>query len=438
MKGDEGEPSPFKKSTKVVRSPGVGPQGETGGEADASTKKRKERSGKTPEKSLEKRSRKSPVPSTSELTETESEDVSVAEVTDLESAGCGIAAIWQATSEIKHWLSNQYKSKRISIVSYDEIIRKITRIRKVSSEMVNQNAYLEGRLAERARMEDIVETKMEAVRMEPSRKTFAEVVNIPKITGFKRVAPSPKVLMIQSKEEGKEPDDVKKMLKETISPGQMGINIRRVRKTARGVMVEMENEEQVKRIEQNAELVSKGLVVERMRKKKPRVMIYDIDDDLANEDVVKNIYEQNLVESDITLDQFQEEFQCVHKFGHRTDQTRKHWVAECSARVRNELRRRERLYVGWQCCRIKDYNPLVRCYQCQAFGHVAKFCKNKLVCPHCSGEHDRNKCPSKDRPGICANCKFAGRNFHHETGDRECPELERATKIAIERVDYGN
>lgn len=438
MKGDEEEPSPFKRSSKVVRSPVVVPQAEAGSEVDVSTKKRKERSGKTPEKSSEKRSKTSPVASASEVTETESEDLAVGEASDLESMGSGIAAIWQATSEIKHWLSNQFKSKRISLVSYDEIIRKITRIRQVSSQMVNQNAYLEGRLEERAKMESIVETKMEAMRVEPSKKTFAEVAMIPKITGFKRVAPSPKVIMINSKEEGKEPEDVKKMLKETISPGEMGINVRRVRKTARGVMVEMESEEQVKKFEQNAELVRKGLIVERMKKKKPRVMIYDIDDDVTDDEVIKSIYEQNLVGADLTLDQFQDEFQCVHKFGHKTDRTRKHWVVECSARVRNEVRRKERLYVGWQCCRVKDYNPLVRCYQCQAFGHVSKFCKNKVVCPHCSGEHDRSRCTNKNKPGICANCKFAGKNHNHETGDRECPELDRATKIAIDRIDYGN
>lgn len=66
------------------------------------------------------------------------------------------------------------------------------------------------------------------------------------------------------------------------------------------------------------------------------------------------------------------------------------------------------------------------------------FCKNKIVCPHCSEDHERNKCPNKEKPGVCANCKFAGKNGNHVIGDRGCPELERATKIAIDRIDYGN
>jgi hypothetical protein len=233
-------------------------------------------------------------------------------------------------------------------------------------------------------------------------------------------------------------EEVKKILKDSIKPGEMGINVRRVRKTARGAMVEMESEEQVKKVEQCVELRNKGLLVERMKKKNPRVMIYDIDDDVPEDEMIVNIYEQNLSGSEVTFDTMKEEFKCVHKFKHREDQTKKHWVVECSARVRNELRKKERLYVGRQCCRIKDYNPLVRCYNCQAFGHVSKFCKNKVVCPHCSGEHERSRCENKEKPGICVNCKFARRPYEHETGDRDCPEMERASKLAIDRIDYGN
>lgn len=437
MKGDEEEASPFKRSGKVARSPvGVPPAG--GSESENVTKKRKERSGKTPEKSMEKRSRPSPVQSASEMTETESEDVATGEASETEGMNSEIGLIWQATSEIKHWLSNQYKSKRISLLSFDEINRKIRKIRQVSNLLVVKNAKLEGRIEEREKMEDIVEKKLEEMRVAPIRKTFAEAVTIPKISGIRRVAPSPKILMIQSREEGKEPDEVKKILKDSIKPGEMGINVRRVRKTARGVMIEMENEEQVKRVEQSVELARKGLMVERLKKKNPRVMIYDVEDDVLEDDMVRSIYEQNLSGGEVTLEMMQNEFKCVHKFKHKTDLMRKHWVVECSARVRNELRKKDRVYVGWQSCRLKDYNPLVRCYNCQAFGHVSKFCRNKAVCPHCSGEHGRDKCVNREKPGICVNCKYAGKSHDHETGDRDCPEMERASRLAIERIDYGN
>lgn len=437
MKGEEEEKSAFRRSSKVARSP-VGPtgsgQGESGSEHEVSGSKRKERPGKTPEKVMEKRSRRSPAKGAEE-TETESEDIGI---TEEEFFGGGeIGEIWRVSSEIKQWLANQFKTRKISLVAYDEMTSKIKKVRQLSFEMTKKISKLEGRLEERVKFEEVMEEKLEKLHTVPTKKTFAEVVGIPKITGVKKVTPSPKVVMIHSTEE-KEAEEVKKIVKNVIQPREAGINVRRVRKTARGLMVEMENEEQVRKLEENRDLIGKGLVIERMKKRNPRIMIYDIENEDKEEEVIQNIYDQNLRQTDITYEEMNNDFRCVHKYKSRSDPNKSHWVVECTAKIRNEVRKKERIYVGWQCCRIKDYNPVVRCYQCQAFGHVAKFCRNKVVCPHCACEHDRQRCPNKERPGICVNCKFSGKTFDHVTGDRGCPEVERATRLALERIDYGH
>ena len=55
-----------------------------------------------------------------------------------------------------------------------------------------------------------------------------------------------------------------------------------------------------------------------------------------------------------------------------------------------------------------------RCHRCQAFGHLAWSCKERMRCGFCAGQHDRRDCPP-DATASCVDCNGA-----HPTGDREC------------------
>ena len=68
------------------------------------------------------------------------------------------------------------------------------------------------------------------------------------------------------------------------------------------------------------------------------------------------------------------------------------------------------------------HNPLI-CYKCCNFGHGASSCTNKIVCPHCLGNHTWNECSLKNAPK-CLRCKL-----EHETGSTECEFFTQASKI---------
>lgn len=99
--------------------------------------------------------------------ESESEEASMSEAGESE-AGLGeVGLVWNITNDIKRWLMNQFKSKKISAISYDEIAGKISRVRQVVSDMDRKYVRLEGRLEERERVESIIERKMSEVKGAP-------------------------------------------------------------------------------------------------------------------------------------------------------------------------------------------------------------------------------------------------------------------------------
>ena len=148
---------------------------------------------------------------------------------------------------------------------------------------------------------------------------------------------------------------------------------------------------------------SKGLVIEAPRKRCPKVMIYDMEADHDEKEIIDDIIVQNV--DDLTSrEDFLKEFKCVHKYKNRNvNDTRPNWVVECSSRVRNILRRRDRLFVEWQSYCIKDYNLVVRCYKCLLYGHISKHCRGKQMCNHCTGEHDVKDYDKKDQQATCIN-----------------------------------
>lgn len=335
------------------------------------------------------------------------------------------------------WASSQYKSKKLLVSQQNEILKSVEQMNPLIKNLETKMSYLQGRLDERTRIEELISSG--PVRSDaPRYTTFAETVKIPKVTGMARVQ-TPKVLFVKSSDEKKSLEEVKNVIKTTIRPSQMGVNIRRVTKTARGVLIEAEGQDQLVKISECKALLDKGLIFDKPKKRNPRVMVYDVEVPEDMQELVEDVYQQNFRDSEIDIDTFKSEFHYVHRYRKKDPKdTRASLVIECSARIRNLVRSKDRLYIGWQSCRIKDYNPLVRCFKCQSYGHVAKYCKGKTNCSHCAEEHEFVQCPNKDKPPKCVNCAAAKKDPNHEMMSAKCPEYIRATKIAYERIDYGN
>lgn len=360
-----------------------------------------------------------------------------------DSSNSRYAQIKTLGEDLARWALNQYKNKKLVNPQLVEIRNKVTDMLTLVASAEKEALFMAGRLAERTEIESAIKRSVgvaETVRM----PTFADALKnpraqkMPKITGVTKVT-APKVMFVRSADEKVDLEEVKNVVKRSIRPSQLGVNIKRVVKTARGVLIEAEGLDQLDKIRACAQLADKGLTFEKPKKRNPRIMIYDVDMPEDPNELIEDVYKQNIESTEIDIDTFKTEFKCVHTYKRKDPKDlRVTMVAECSARVRNLVRARDRLYIGWQSCRVKDFNPLVRCFKCQSFGHVAKYCRGKHVCPHCAEDHEAKECKNGNRPPKCANCSAAKKNPDHSINDPKCPEFARATKIAHERIDYGN
>lgn len=430
---------PFKRSGRVMRSPPHRSLSlpehqlvDIDVEQGESSRKRKEIT--PPQKAAKKATGEDP-----ESSGDEAADVFPTEIPggELDYLRRQFAELKKISAGMTKWATGQYKSKKILISQQNEIVRNMESLSALTNSLEMKMSYLQGRLDERTKIKEAYGSGPGGV--EPSRPpTFAEKVKIPKVTGITKIQ-TPQVLFVKSKDENQTTDEIKNVIKSTIRPSQMGLNIRRVTKTARGVLIETEGPDQLEKLAQCQALKDKGLVFDKPKKRNPRVMIYDVEMPEDPQIFVEDVHNQNFRDSNIDLETFRREFKCVHRYKKKDQQDlRVSLVIECSARVRNLIRSRDRVYIGWQSCRLKDYNPLVRCFKCQSFGHVAKYCRGKNTCSHCAEEHEFTACPNKGHPPKCANCVAAKRDPDHSLSSPKCLEFIRATKIAYERVDYGN
>lgn len=261
-----------------------------------------------------------------------------------------------------------------------------------------------------------------------------------KITSVAQVA------VISSPENcNKEVEEVKREIMKLIDPGTERIKIKGVRKRMDGkIVVETATAEDLAKVIGHKNLISGGFTAIRSGAMNPKVIVYDVPRELEAEDIADNLFYQNedLLQG-IEQEEFKRSFIPKFRIGKRDGQCT-NWVAEVTPKLRNILRRnkRVRLYLMWQSCKVEDYRGVTRCYKCQLYGHVSKYCREEeQTCSFCSKKgHIHEKCPDKERKALptCTACKNAKKKSDHSVNDKACPMYKIALERIIARTNYGN
>lgn len=241
-------------------------------------------------------------------------------------------------------------------------------------------------------------------------------------------------------DKNKTSEDTKSLVQKIIRPEQMKLQVRGLRKTKNGgVIISTDSKGDIEKLKKNEQLTTSGLTIDEPQKRRPRIIVVGVPTSMQDTEVFNCIFQQNLADKlkSMTTEKFLSSVKLSHKSGKKNAETC-NYVIEVTAEIRKALITKDRVFVNWSSCPVRDFTLVTRCYKCQQYGHAAKTCRGeKTICGHCGEDgHDMKECPKKAEPPKCATCMHYKKPCNHKTGDLDCPARKMAETRYISTIDY--
>jgi hypothetical protein len=195
------------------------------------------------------------------------------------------------------------------------------------------------------------------------------------------------------------------------------------------------NEESINKIEQTLkEELKDNFKVEKEQIKNPTIKIVNINSAFTSEsEIEEDINQRNFNSSN-------DKCKVLHNYTTSANTTTA--IVEVTSEIYKRIKENNnKIFVGYQSCRVFDIINTNPCPKCSRFGHSAKKCPNKATCNKCAGEHTAAQCQSKTL--ACPNCDYHNKKFNtkyninHSAIDSDmCEVLKKKINKYIEMTDY--
>jgi hypothetical protein len=183
-------------------------------------------------------------------------------------------------------------------------------------------------------------------------------------------------------DEALSPEQIKTQLK-NINPTDINVGIKAIRIREGRIITETGSEEEMNTL--RSEIDSKlgeRLEVIMHRLRKPRLIIYNVPEEITAQNVATIIRAQNP-----EIQTNGEDIEAKYKFKDRKG--RHNIVMEVGPRTRQQILQ-IKLKIGWEICSVADYLAPTRCYKCSRYNHKHYECKGEETCPHCAGKQNES------------------------------------------------
>ena len=230
-------------------------------------------------------------------------------------------------------------------------------------------------------------------------------------------------------------DCIKSELKSKINPTDIKVGIKAVKTLRSGkILIQSTSKEDIKILNDNINSTCETLESNISRRKNPRLVIYNIPEEVNIDNAASIISLQNS-ELNISPDEIKP------KFVYENRKKAKNIVIELSPEARKKIIDKK-LKLGWEICKNEDYIRVNRCFKCSKYNHSSINCQGKITCPNCAQEHDKRDCKAKIEEYRCINCTNWNNynkdklNTNHSSLDRACERYKAALIKIKQNINY--
>lgn len=308
------------------------------------------------------------------------------------------------------------------------------KLKAVQTHSTVQTLQCNNKLAQR--LEDLKLFVEESTK--PDKKTFADMVKKGANDFIQPINVS--AVAIYPKDKQSSSEETKSIVQKIIRPEDLKLHIRGLHKTKNGgVIIRTDTKEDIDKLKNSVQLTNSDLTFDEPQKRKPRLVVIGVPSSMQEKDVFTCLFHQNLADlQELTLESFLSTSRLSHKSG-RKDAETCNYIIEVQADIRKALIKKERVFVNWSSCPVRDFTLVTRCYKCQQYGHAAKSCRETTyTCGHCGDQgHSIKDCTKKNEDPKCATCLHFKKPGKHSTGAADCPAKKIAEMRYINTIDYG-